>query len=324
LSVSANGRLDGSVIEARKLTKKFSGLTAVDKLDLWVEPGETFGFLGPNGAGKTTTLAMLLGILKPTSGECFIDGQTVRTDSFQLKHRIGYVPEHENFYHEMTGGEYLEFFASLFQVENAQARINDLLDRIELLKWKNTLVEGYSAGMKKKLGIARAVLHSPKILILDEPVSNLDPFGIIQIRELLIAESSRGCTIFLSSHILSEVERIADRVGILLHGQLIAQDTMENIRSLVRAHRTIELELTDIPENLVEELMSLPYVEDIQRDGNVLTIATQMEKDYREQLSREIAKRQLVILQMRRFTTSLEDAFVTITEGNIQRLTDVE
>ncbi len=177
--------------------------------------------------------------------------------------------------------------------------------------------------MKKKLGVTRAVIHSPEILLLDEPVSTLDPFGIIQIRELLSAESSRGCTIFMSSHILSEVERIADRVGILSHGQLIAQDTMENIRSIVSGHKTIELELADIPENLVEELTSLPYVEDIQRDGNVLTIATQAEKDYREQISREIAKRQLVILRMQRSDASLEEAFVTITEGTVQRLANV-
>lgn len=316
--------MDGNVIETRKLTKRFGDLTAVDQLDLQVHRGETYGFLGPNGAGKSTTLAMLLGILTPTSGESFINGQTVRTDSFELKRQIGYVPEHESFYYEMTGGEYLDFFASLFQVENAQARIDALLDSVELFKWKDALVDGYSAGMKKKLGIARAVLHSPDILILDEPVSTLDPFGIIQIRELLVAESSRGCTIFMSSHILSEVERIADRVGILSRGQLITQDTMENIRSFVGKHQTIELELADIPESLVDELASLPYVEDFKRDGNVLTILTPAHADYREQVSREITKRQLVILRMQGSDTSLEEAFVTITEANVQRLTEVD
>lgn len=310
------------MIKTRKLTKKFGDLTAVDTLDLVVERGETFGFLGPNGAGKSTTLSMLLGILRPTSGECFINGETVHSDSFELKRRIGYVPEHESFYSEMTGGEYLEFFSSLYEVENPTERIQDLFERVGLQEWKNHLIEGYSAGMKKKLGIIRSLIHSPEILILDEPVSTLDPFGIIQVRELLESVSSAGCTIFVSSHILSEVERIADTVGIINRGKLIFQGTMDKVRAVVGSHPAIELELLTVPEGLSSDLMSLPYVEDVQEKGNILRISAIAGEDIREQISREIAKRQLVILQMGGSDSSLEDAFVTLTERNIERLTN--
>ncbi len=221
------------MIITENLTKKFGAFTAVDKLNLKINDGESYGFLGPNGAGKTTTLLMLLGIIQPTSGTVVIKDEPIQSDSFQIKRKIGVVAEYQTFYENMTAWEYVMFFANLYQVSNSKKRANELFEYVDLIRWKDMLISSYSTGMKKKLGFIRALVHSPELLILDEPVSGLDPFGIIQVRSLLTDEKEHGTTLIISSHILSEVERTADRVGIISRGKLILEDSMENIRRQV-------------------------------------------------------------------------------------------
>ncbi len=308
------------MIVTKDLTKKFGKFTAVDRLNLNIAKGESYGFLGPNGAGKTTTLLMLLGILHPTSGEVFIDGQQVSSASFDLKRKIGVVAEYQTFYENMTAWEYVAFFARLYQVANVEERAADLFDRLKLTEWQNTLISAYSTGMKKKLGFIRALVHSPEILILDEPVSGLDPFGIIQVRSLLTEEKQRGVTLIISSHILSEVEQTADKVGIISQGKLILEDSMDNLRGTVGEGDTITLKIANLSAQDIENFSRLPYVKQLTHEGDQLTLHTQAGQDYRPQIGQFLVENGLIPLEMKRAETSLEEAYITISERNLETL----
>ncbi|MGD8458458.1 MAG: ABC transporter ATP-binding protein [Anaerolineales bacterium] len=306
------------------MTKKYGKFTAVENLNLSIKTGESYGFLGPNGAGKTTTLLMLLGILLPTSGEVKIKGELIRSDSFILKRNIGVVAEYQTFYEEMTAWEYVMFFARLYQAANSEKRADELFDHLKLGKWKNTLIRSYSTGMKKKLGFIRALVHNPGLLILDEPVSGLDPFGIIQVRSLLMAEKSRGATLIISSHILSEVEQTADRVGIISRGRLILEDSMENIRRKVGEGERIQLRIVNLTKQDFKNLTELPFVIQAVRGGDQVTLLTKDDKDYREEIGRFLITHQLIPLEMKKSETTLEEAYVTISEQSLEGLVSQE
>jgi ABC-2 type transport system ATP-binding protein len=215
------------MIEIIGLTKNFGSRRAVDNLTLRANAGEIYGFLGHNGAGKTTTIRMLLGILKQDEGEIRICGQELRPNNTEVRRLIGAVSEIQHLYDDMTCGEYLSFFASLYGVENAYRRTGEVLHEVGLLDREHDLAVTLSKGLQQKLGLARALLHNPPILILDEPVSGLDPNSIRDIREIICRERDRGRLVFLSSHVLSEVERTADRLGIMRGGRLIYTDTID-------------------------------------------------------------------------------------------------
>ena len=311
------------MIETRHLTKKFGDFTAVDSLDLKISRGESYGFLGPNGSGKTTTLMLLLGILKPTGGSVFVDGSEISTSSFAIKRRIGVVAEYQKFYEEMTAWEYLMFFAKLYEAENAETRASDLLERIELFKWKDVVIGGYSTGMKKKLGYVRALLPSPDLLVFDEPVSGLDPFGIIQVRELLDSEKALGRTFLISSHILSELERTVDRVGIISNGKLIAEGTMDNLREIAGERDRYELSFTSLTEAQAAVFGELPNVVEVTHSGNQLTIfARKGKQDLREAIGKRILDLQLVATGIEKVDATLEETFITITENTLSTFTD--
>ncbi len=309
------------MIEINELTKVFGSYTAVDHLNLKIQAGEIYGFLGPNGAGKTTTLSMILGVLKPSAGEVKVFGRHMAEDPFGIRRRIGVVAEALNFYDEMTALEYLQFFAALYDVPDAQKKIKALLEKLDLWEWRDVLVGGYSTGMKRKLGVVRGLLHSPELLILDEPVSGLDPFGIVQIRQLLLEEKARGTTILISSHILSEIERTADRVGIIAKGHLVIEDRMDSIRQDVAGKRQIEIEVVELDDGLTEALQALPFVTHVAvKKEQTLLLDTPADKDYRAELGKVLAARGVVLQGMRTIETSLEDAFITLTESYVEDL----
>ena len=207
-----------NVIETRKLTKEFKGHTAVKNLDLEVQVGEIYGFLGPNGAGKTTTIRMLTGILPPSSGEASVVGHDIRTDPDRVRSAIGLLPESTGYYGWMTPTEYLEFFADLYGMRRAdsRSRVNSLLAWVGLAERTSSPIATFSRGMRARLGIARALLHRPRIVFLDEPTLGLDPLGQRDILELIrYVNRDEGATIFLSSHALDQVGQLCTRVGIL-------------------------------------------------------------------------------------------------------------
>lgn len=309
------------MIETVRLTKRFGDLTAVSSLNLHVEKGEIYGFLGPNGAGKTTTIMMLLGLLPPTEGEVKLFGKSLYEDYFGIKRRIGVLAEVQYLYEEMTALEYLRFFGELYQVENVDQRIKHVLGLVNLYDRRNELLKGYSKGMKQKLGLARALLHDPDVLILDEPVSHLDPYGIKEVRDILMEENRKGKTIFISSHILSEIEKTCHRVGIMHRGRLLAEDTMAELKRRLTEEIELVLELEAVNDAIISTLRQLPFVVGVESNGNRITVKTKADKDYRGQISSAVSSQGGVVLGLTRHEMSLEEAFVTITENNLSLLT---
>lgn len=316
-----NVELGGTgVIRTEGLIKRYDQLVAVNDLNIHVERGEIYGFLGPNGAGKTTTIMMLLGLVKPTEGRIMLFGKDLASDYFEIKRRIGVLSEFQYLYEEMTAKEYLRFFCDLYQVENPERRIAEVLELVNLYDRRDELLGGYSKGMKQKFGLARALLHDPEVLILDEPVSSLDPHGIKEVRDILLEENKKGKTMFISSHILSEIERTCDRVGIIHKGQLLAEDTMADLKRRLTEEVELSIEVEGLNESIINALKSLPFVNSLHNERGVLVIKTKADKDYRGHISQTIAGSGGVLLDMRRHEMTLEEAFVTITEKNIKLL----
>ena len=312
------------VVRTVGLVKRYrDGVNAVEDLDLTVRRGEIYGFLGPNGAGKTTTLLMLLGIEKPTSGRITLFGQVAPVDPFAVNLRIGVVGERQYLYEDLSAWEYLQLFGRLYKVADAKTRAAELLERLGLHEFRRLRARDHSRGMQQKLGLARALLHRPELLVLDEPVSGLDPQGIRQVRELLVEERARGTTILISSHILSEVERTADRVGILCGGRLVAEDTVARIGARLEPGHSIELDIEQFSSGLVDSLRLQPFVTavDVATNGSpeqaLLQVRVIQGSDYRRDISSLVASHGGLIVQMRERQLSLEDAFVRLTSDNV-------
>jgi len=225
-------------IEVEGLVREFKkGPRAVDGIDLEVKPGEIYGFLGPNGAGKTTTIRMLLGILPPDTGSIRICGRTVRRGDRAGRMLVGAVSELQYLYADMTCQEYLGFFAGLHRVASTKERVAQMLGDVGLADRARDRAVDLSKGLQQKLGLARALLHDPPVLILDEPVSGLDPHGIREVREIITRERDRGRLVFISSHVLSEIERTADRIGIIRQGRLVYEGPVGDV---ITRHGTLE------------------------------------------------------------------------------------
>jgi ABC-2 type transport system ATP-binding protein len=219
------------MIQLVELTKRFGHLVAVDHISLHVKGGEIFGFLGPNGAGKTTTIKMLAGLLKPTSGRALIDGYDVVDYPMEAKRVVGFIPDQPFLYEKLTGVEFLRFIGSLFGMKKGEIewRISDLLGLFELDGWGNELIESYSHGMKQRLVMSAALLHNPKVIIVDEPMVGLDPKGINLVKRIFKRKSEEGVTIFLSTHTLEVAQQLCHRLGIINGGKLIAMGTLSEL-----------------------------------------------------------------------------------------------
>ena len=257
------------MIEIKKLTKNFGNLVAVSNLDLHVGAGDIFGFIGPNGAGKTTTMRILVTLLEPTSGEAFIDGLDVRKKGKEVRRRVGYMPDFLGVYDDLKVFEYLEFFAAAFGIEYAKRKtiVDGVLELTDLVSKQEALVDSLSRGMQQRLGLARVLIHDPKVLILDEPASGLDPRARIEMRELLRELKRMGKTIMISSHILSELEEICDVIGIVEHGQLVFSGTLEEIRPKLGIQSKIRVRVLGEGLRAMELLSVLPQVQSIEVIG---------------------------------------------------------
>src|SRR5246500_2701193 len=224
-------------ISTQSLTRRLGELIAVDGVNLRVEPGQFFGFLGPNGAGKSTTIKMLTGLLAPTSGQIEILGLDLTSNPVAVKRQIGVVPEGMALFGRLTGSEFLNFAGRMYGLdrETAAHRAAELLDFMQLADQPRKLVTDYSHGMQKKLALAAAVIHGPKILFLDEPFEGVDAIAAGTLKSMLQRMIARGATIFLTSHVLEIVERLCSHVAIIHHGQLVAQGSLEELRAGVQA-----------------------------------------------------------------------------------------
>jgi ABC-2 type transport system ATP-binding protein len=238
---------NSSLITTSHLVKKYGDKLAVNDVSLEIHGGEIFGFLGPNGAGKTTTLKMIVGLLQPSSGAIQVGGYDVQAQPQQAKAITGYVPDTPNLYAKLTGRELLRFVGDLYGIEKQQVdrRIEELLRLFDLTQAGDDTIDSYSHGMQQKTALAAALVHDPRVLVLDEPTVGLDPKSARLIKDILRQMAGRGAAVFLSTHILEIAERMCDRIGIIHQGQLIAVGTFEELRSL-RGTGSSESSLEDI------------------------------------------------------------------------------
>lgn len=218
-----------AIIVTENLTKQYTKTLSLNQLNLRINRGEIFGFLGHNGAGKTTTINILTTLLEPSSGKATICGFNTREQSMEVRKRIGYLPENVKFYEGLTAAENLSFFARLSGIQKVDQKIDEVLEFLNFKDAKNSRINEFSKGMKQRIGIAQAIIHEPEVLFLDEPTSGLDPMGIKDLRDIILRlNREKNITIFMNTHLLSEVSQTCTTIGVLNHGQLIYKDSLEN------------------------------------------------------------------------------------------------
>jgi ABC transporter. len=299
------------VLKTTNLKKCIGKRTIVEGISLELEPGEIFGFLGPNGAGKTTTIRMIVGLSKITEGNIYINGHSVRTEFREAMRDIGCIVENPEMYKYMSGLDNLKIFAKLYKGVDMD-RINEVVKLVELEDAIKNKVKTYSLGMKQRLGIAQALLHRPKLLILDEPTNGLDPAGIRALRELLRRLcKEEGMTVFVSSHILAEMQQMCDRVGIINHGHMICVKTVEELINMSSDNKA-KLLLRTGDNAKAQEILSqngVPFV--AEADG----IHIETVKDKVPEIVTALATAGIPVFGMDTLETqSLEDVFMKLTE----------
>jgi len=307
------------MIRTSELKKSYGTHEALRGIDLEVEPGDVYGFIGPNGAGKTTTLRILTTLLQPTSGTATIDGVSVTEHPQQIRAMIGFMPDDFGVYQDMTVTEYLHFFAAAYGIgRSARAGLIDgLLELVDLAGKADALIDALSRGMQQRLGLARTLVHDPAVLVLDEPASGLDPRARIEIREILRELQRMGKTILLSSHILSELQSVCTRVGILEQGELVAQGTVAEVVAQSRAHPEVHLRSTDDARAavVVREVAGVLSAE-LQPDDGWVELAVAHELDLAA-VTEHLAGRGIFVRYLERRDPSLEDVFMTLTRGAV-------
>ncbi len=326
------------VIRTRRLTKKYGELTAVSKLDLAVYPGEIFGLLGQNGAGKTTTILMLLGLSEPTSGEANVMGLDPAWEPREVKRRVGYLPDAVGFYEDMTGRENLRYTARLNGLprDEAEEAIDEVLAQVGLTDRANDPVEQYSRGMRQRLGIADALVKSPDLLILDEPTTSIDPIGVIEILDLLRKlVDERGLAIMLSSHLLSQVQSVCDRIGIFAAGRLIGVGTVDELaRQFGDGTAVIEVGL-ELPtqadvDRAATALRAIPAVASVEPGGQgsgtwrVHVRPASAEARVRQDILVAAVEHELRLTAIRPIVPSLDEIYRHAVERPIPKRTGVK
>ena len=310
-------------IAVRNLTKRYGTEKAVDDISFDVKTGEILGFLGPNGAGKTTTMKVITCYLPPSAGSVDVEGYSVADHSFEVRGKIGYLPELNPLYLDMNVLEYLEYSAQLFSIKNAllRERMGEMVDVCGLGDVRHKDIGELSKGYRQRVGLAQAMIHDPQVLILDEPTSGLDPNQIVEIRNL-IKKLGRAKTVVLSTHILSEVQATCDRVVIINKGKIVADGTPKQLQQDFHGTETVTLELKanvgNAMTDIFPKLKSVPSVETVEYGGQTgethrFTVHTQKGSDIREQLFQKAVNEHWTLLEMSRKSTSLEEVFHELT-----------
>ena len=308
------------MIHIQHLHKEYKGLTAVKDLSLELDAGDIFGFIGPNGAGKTTTIKMLATLLKPTSGKAEIDGVDVVEHPEAVRGRIGYMPAFFGIYDDMRVWEYLDFFAGAYRLPKAQRPriIDDVLSLTDLAGKKDSYVEELSTGMKQRLCLAKTLIHDPKVLLLDEPASGLDPRARIEIKELFKELKAMGKTIIISSHILPELADFCNKVGIIERGEMLVSGDVQDIMAQVTGGRTLEVRLLDGHDRALELLEGSPGVRAVRRAEAHLHIDFAGDPAMQADLNTRLVEGGLRVLSFSEQETDLEDIFMKVTKGLVQ------
>jgi len=309
------------MIELRNLHRYFGPTRAVDEVSFEVYRGQVFGYIGPNGAGKTTSMRILATLDLPTAGDATIDGFSVVNDPDRVRRRLGFMPDYFGTYPNVSVREYLDFFARAYQIE--ARRRGAALDRVMDFTGLGPLVEkptdGLSKGMKQRLCLARALIHDPAVMVLDEPAAGLDPRARIELREMIRSLANGGKTILISSHILTELAAICDVVGIIERGRLLAVGTVEEIRRKVRRRQdAVEVRLLDDAAGLGDWLARRPEVSRLSVNGTAVSFLYGGGSKSEAELLRSIVEADFRVVAFGSRQQTLEDVFMQVTEGLVQ------
>ena len=303
------------MIKVQELVKKYGDKTVLNRVSFSVKEGEVFGYLGPNGAGKTTTLRIILGLVKPSGGQALVWDENLG-DRENLRNRVGVLLEQDGLYEKITVYQNLDYYSQLYGVENRKQRIEEMLEFVGLYDDAGKLAGNLSKGMKRKLGLARAIIHRPQVLFLDEPSSGLDPEAQKMVRDLILKLSGdEKITIFLNSHDLDEVQRTCSSVAILQNGEIKVCDTLDNLRSR-SSEQVVEMTFSDIEEaeKALGLIAGIDYIKDSRHENNRIT-ATMDKKYSTSNLLGALTKQEIKIEEIRRLTRSLEDIYLEIVQG---------
>ena len=299
------------VVEAQGLGKRYNGFQAVHNLDLTIDEGEIFGLLGPNGSGKTTTILMLLGLTEPTSGSVSICGYDPVRNPIAVKRRAGYLPENVGFYDDLTARENLRFVARLngMRDRDSAAKIDELISLVGLEDAADRPVRTFSRGMRQRLGIADVLIKDPEFVILDEPTSGIDPEGAIKLLDMIVElRNSRGMTVMLSSHLLHQVQRICDRVGIMHRGGIVAKGTVGELGKGEEGQEQLELQVDEITPLLLSRLREIEGVSAVEPDGDRIRLTCT--QDVRAEVARTVVEHGASLLELRRPGLTLEEIYL--------------
>jgi len=303
------------VIEVRNLRKAYENVLALDDVSFEVGEGEAFAFLGPNGAGKTTTIKILMGFIYPDLGYAKIFGKDVIRHGKEIRKRIGYLPEEMGFYDQLSAYENLDFYARLFGISKAERekRIEELLERVGLLERKDSPVREFSHGMKQRLGIAQSLVNNPDLLIYDEPTSGLDPRSSYEIREMIKEFVKEGKTLFLSSHLLYEVQQICRTVAIINKGKIVIKDEIKNLSRMISGKNIkVTIRCLNLDEGLVDRAKKVKGVKRVRIDGNNLIAMVEDEETIASMIS-SMVKAGGKITSVKEESPGLEEIFLKLT-----------
>jgi ABC-2 type transport system ATP-binding protein len=301
------------MIDVEGLTKDYGSRRAVENLTFQAEKGEILGFLGPNGAGKTTTMRILCGYMPPTSGRAQVAGFDVVDQSLEVRKRVGYLPETVPLYPDMSVFDYLKFMADLRHLPDAEERVDDVLETVHMVDRADGYISNLSKGMRQRVGLAQALIHSPEVLILDEPTIGLDPAQIRDVRNL-IRKIGKERTILLSTHILSEAQQICDRVLIINKGRIVVEDTPEQLQARLTGAQRVSLKVRGDLDGLEQVVAGVPGVIRIQdgADGG-FEFETAPGQDARPAVARALVAAGYDLLELRPVGLSLEEIFLELT-----------
>ena len=310
------------MIEVKSVTKKYGKAVAVDNISFTINEGEIIGLLGPNGAGKSTTMNMITGFIEPTEGEIIVDGYDMSRKPRKAKKEIGYMPEGVPLYTDLTVKEFVTYMAEIKQVNKKERKekVEKILEKTGLKDVENKLTKNLSRGYKQRVSMAGALVGEPKILILDEPTVGLDPKQITEIRTL-IKELGKTHTVILSSHILSEVSQICNKVIIINKGKIVAVDTPENLENKVTNNNSLYVTVEDTDNKIetmkekINDIKKLELVQENEDGTKQYVIEPNGEVDLRKVIFSEFAKENITIFEMKKADATLEDAFMKLIEG---------
>lgn len=305
------------VINVSNLTKFYGDFKALDSVSFSVDKGWVYGYLGPNGAGKTTTIRTMLGLLKPNGGEVKIAGVNPSKDPVRALQKVGYAPELPTLQTFFSGEQLLDFMGKMFGLA-AQARkerVKELIDLVGLKEWGDKKIGKYSKGMVQRLSVALALINNPTVLIMDEPTIGMDPEATAHFRNLFMKLSKEGKTVFISSHLLDEVQRICTHVGMINKGKTVFDGPISAVLDAFTQKWVIEAEVKNITKKIISSLQQLDFVENVKTDENKLLIELKEKKDLRGEISSEIFKHKGVLLSLNLRKITLEDAYLQALKG---------